>query len=197
MHRSLGMGKRPLSCLREGNQYTEHKTFRVGSEGAASAPGRCLAAPRWGLFGTAGGPTGSPHLMGAMQGGGCCCPSPEVRHGGCQLGGTSGTQDFHRTDPSLRAGDGPAVMRAREELQHPRIPARAVPISSRSHPYPCRQQLGPIPLQGAGAEGWATAPLLSCSGLRGTTLVLSGRANVVLGTSSGLQARQVWCYRLS
>lgn len=99
--------------------------------------------------------------------------------------------------PSLCAGDGAVIKEVREEPQHPQIPARAVPTTSRSHPYPRQQQRGPVPLQDAGAEGWVTAPLLSSSGLKGTTLVLSRRANMVLGTSPGLQAGQVWCYRPS
>lgn len=112
MHHSLGMGRRPLSRLGEANQYTEHKTFRVGSEGAASAPGRHRAAPPRSLFGTAGGLASSPHPVSAVHGRGWCCPSPEARprHGGFQLGGTSGTQDFHPTDPSLCAGHRPAVV---------------------------------------------------------------------------------------
>lgn len=96
-------------------------------------------------------------------------------------------RDFHPTDPSLGAGVGPAVVGAGEELQHPCVPATALPTSSRSHPYPHQQQPELIPLQGAGAGGWATAPLLSCSRLRGTMVVLSGRVNTVLGTSSRLQ----------
>lgn len=68
---------------------------------------------------------------------------------------------------------------------------RAAPKSSISHLYSYQQQPpGPIPLQGAGIERWVTAPLLSCSGLRSTTLILSGRTNVVLGTFSVLQAEQ-------
>lgn len=108
-HQDRPNAPQPLSCLGEENQYTEHKTFRVGSEGAASTPGRRWVTPRWSLFGTAGGLASSPHPTGAAQWGGCC-PSPEVQHRGCQLGGTSGTQDFHPTDSSLRAGEGPAVV---------------------------------------------------------------------------------------
>lgn len=82
IHHSLGMGKRPFSRLgEEGNQHTEHKTFRVGSERAANTPGRRWAALARGLFGTAGGPASSPHPTGATHEGGCC-PSPEVWHRG-------------------------------------------------------------------------------------------------------------------
>lgn len=40
MHHSQSTEKRPLRCLGEGNLYTEHKTFRLGSERPASTPGR-------------------------------------------------------------------------------------------------------------------------------------------------------------
>lgn len=153
IHHSPGMGKRPLSCLKEGNQYTEHKTFRAGAEGAASTHGRQRAAPPGVSLALQEGPLAACIPWVAYRGEGCYCPSPEVRHAACQLGGTSGTQDFHPTDRSLCAGDGPAVVRAGEELQHPQIPARAVSTSSRSHPYPHQQQSGPIPLQGAGQRG--------------------------------------------
>lgn len=159
-------------CLGKRNQHTERKTFRVGSEGAVSTPGRCQAAPHWGLFGTAGGPTSSPHPIGATHGEDAAALA----------------QRCHPNDLSLRAGKGPAVMsqgRATASLDR----ARAVPTSSVTHLYSYQQQTPrPIPLQGAGAEGWVTAPLLPCSGLKGATLVLSGRTHVVLGTSSGLQA---------
>jgi len=78
------------------------------------------------------------HPTGAAQGRGRC-PSPEAWHRGRQLG-----RDIKDpSDPSLRAGDGAAAMGVREELQHPQTPA-----SSRSHPYPRQQQLGPVPLAG-------------------------------------------------
>lgn len=120
MHHSLGMGKRSLSCLGEGNQYTEHKTFGVGSEGAASTPRRRRAAPPRGLFGTAGAPASSPQPVGAAQGGGCC-PNPEVWHRGCQLGGTSGTPP---TLPCVQGtgqlsgklGKSRSILRSRPEL---------------------------------------------------------------------------------
>lgn len=122
--------------------------FRVGSEGAVSTPGRCGAAPHWGLFGTAGGPTSSPHPMGATHGEDAAAPA----------------QRCHPNDLSLHAGNGPAVMsqgRAAASLDR----ARAVPTSSVSHLYSYQQQPpGPIPLQGARAECWVTAPLLSCLG---------------------------------
>lgn len=47
MHHSLGMGKRPLSCLGEGNQYTEHKTFGVGSEHSQEMPGCPTPGSLW------------------------------------------------------------------------------------------------------------------------------------------------------
>jgi len=46
-------------------------------------------------------------------------------------------------------------------------------------------------------EGWAAAPLLSCSRPRCATLVLSARWNAAQGTSPGLQVRFQHCYRLS
>lgn len=166
------MGKKAFFVPGEKNQHIEHKTFRMGSEGAVSTPRRCQAAPHWGLFGTAGGPTSSPYPMGATHGEDAAAPA----------------QRCHPNDPFLHAGNGPAVMsqgRAAASLDQ----ARAVPTSSVSHLY-SYQPPGPIPLQGAGGDGWVAAPLLSCSGTKGTTLVLSGRTHVVLGTSSGLQAEQ-------
>lgn len=170
----LSMGKKAFFVLRKRKQHTEHKTFRAGFEGTVSTLGRCRAAPHWGLFGTAGGPTSSPHPMGATHGDEAAAPA----------------QRCNPNDLSVHAGNGPAVMsqgRAAASLDQ----ARAVPTSSVSYLYSYQQQTpGPIPLQGAGAEGRVTAPLLSCSGLKGATLVLSGRTPMALGSSSGLQAGQ-------
>lgn len=67
-----------LLCLEKRNQHTEHKTFRLSSEGVVSTPRRCWAAPHWALFGTAGGPTSSPHSMGAIHGGDAGTPAQSV-----------------------------------------------------------------------------------------------------------------------
>lgn len=112
-------GKRPFLHLGKRNQYTEHKTFRLGSEGAMSTPGRCQAAPHWGLFGTAGEPTNSPHPMGAIHGEDAAALA----------------QRRHSNDPFLHARNGSPVMSqggAAASLDR----ARAVPTSSISHLIP-------------------------------------------------------------
>lgn len=139
------------------------------------APSRLRALPaNTGLHHTRGSLALRAHPTGTVQGRKCHL-SPRTGQGR-----TAESQDCHPKVPSLCACTRAAVMGAGEELQHPRspelLPAALGPSLTR------RAAAGGILLQGAGANGWATAPLLSCSSQRGATLVLSGRGNAALGT---------------
>lgn len=110
------------------------------------------------------------HPTGTVQGR-RCHPGPRTGQGR-----TAESQDCHPLCACTRA----AITGAGEELQHPHTPEM---FPAALGPSPTRRAAaGGILLQGAGADGWATAPLLPCSSRRGATLVLSGQGITALGT---------------